>query len=140
MKPAIVFLLLFSSVIYFAQVRKDSTAKTGKDSLQNKKIFEERQDSSFMIFYRFLQNNTLFFNPYGTGYMIDLQKPTLKEELGKKQITERAMAEENLNKIIAGIKVEVEDKRPWWLKILEDFLGVASKVAVVAIAVGRLFK
>jgi len=140
MKSAIVFVFIFLSVISIAQVRKDSTVKTGKDSMQNKKIFKERQDSSFINFLRFLQNNNLYFNPYGTGYISDLPKPTLKEEFSRKHITEKDIVEENLKKIAAEIKVEIEDKRPWWLKILEDFLGIASKVAAVALAVGQLLK
>lgn len=140
MKSVIVLLFIFSSFICVGQVRKDSIRTRGNDSLHNKKINKEMQDSSFLKFQLFMQNHYYYFNSFGADYLIEPHKPSLKEDLGKKQITEKEMVEENLNKMLAEIRGEVEDKRPWWLKILQDVLGVATKIAVVALAVGQLLK
>lgn len=140
MKPALILILIFISAQYYAQSGKDSLLLKRKEHLNGLNSDGEKKDTSHLRMKQFLLFNNIITYTTDLKYIADLPKRQLKEELEKIALTPRQLAEQNLKNIMKEIRVETEDKRSWFQKFFEDFLGIAKWVAVAALALKTLIK
>jgi hypothetical protein len=136
--PLIIIFFIF--VQCYAQDKKESVVPHKTDTLAVPKVNTEKTDTSVLRIRSFFQNHHILFTMNNLPYFNAIPKVSLSHEFAEMVKTPRQLAEENLKNIMAEVREETADKRGWFLRFLEDFLGVAKKVVVVALAVAVLLK
>jgi len=139
MKPLLLLIIIISGVSY-AQSGKDSVLSSKKELPSGLSKLMIKQDTSKFTMRKFLVLNKILTYTLNYEYLDEMHKRALKEEIDKVFLTPMQQAQENLKQITKEIQFALEDKRSWWQKLLEDFLGIAKYVAAIALAVKTLLK
>lgn len=140
MKPQMLLILIFISAVCYAQNGKDTAVFSKKNLPKGLSNPGEKRDTSQFSRRQFLLLNNIIFYTINLNFMDGTPKKLLSEEMEKIKLTPMQQAEENLKEAMKYIKVETEDKRSGWQKFLEDFLGIAKYVAVIALGIKTLIK
>lgn len=140
MKLPLIVIIFFIFVSCYAQNKKEAVVPHKTDSLAVLKGGVEKRDTAFLRIRQFFQNHHILFTMNNLPYFNAIPKVTLSHEFAEMVKTPRQLAEENLKNIMVEVRKETADKRGWFLRFFEDFLGVAKIAGAVILAAIVLLK
>ncbi len=134
-RGTLLIFILTSAVICAQEIKHRNTG----DTLPFVVLKKTEKDTSIVKLRQFLLRNNLLYNTGGISYVPYFNDSTFKDIMESKDNSMGAAIKENLKGMQKEIADMFVDKRPWWLKIFENILGIAKVAAAVALAAVVLF-